>query len=235
MNVVVQTISTLGCSVDRAEDLAIGEKCELYLDWQGTSIGLQAEAVSRDAEGGVGLKFLPPEKDAQKLLSDLCAKVRKQAEPAPPAKAPGVAQPGADSAATRPPAAPAASPSPPTGTAKPAQVRERRRVPRYVSELRAHVSDPSTGASSRVSLITVSVLGGCAEGPSLPAVGQKCELKTEWEGKPLVLRGEVVWKDRERAGIEFAPLEASTDKLLRQVCANLRLQPLAPIPPKPSP
>jgi c-di-GMP-binding flagellar brake protein YcgR len=44
----------------------------------------------------------------------------------------------------------------------------------------------------------------------------------------------VVWRGEDRVGFEFAPLDAEAQRLLRQICANLRLQPLAPLPPEPS-
>jgi hypothetical protein len=109
--------------------------------------------------------------------------------------------------------------------------RARRRLPRYISHLPARVTDPATGASCSVTLVTLSVMGCCLEGPELPEAGQKCEVNTEWQGKPLRMQGDIVWKhEGKQVGVKFATLDEETEKLLRQVCANLRLQPLAPPP-----
>jgi hypothetical protein len=56
--VVIRVISTQGCAIKGAGGLRIKEKCELYVEWQGVQIGVVGEVVSRDAEGGLGLKFL---------------------------------------------------------------------------------------------------------------------------------------------------------------------------------
>ena len=99
--------------------------------------------------------------------------------------------------------------------------------------MRARLANPATGATSSVTLVTLSVLGGCLEGPGLPEAGQKCELNTEWKGKRLLIQGDVVWKGKERVGVKFASLDEGAEKLLREICANLTLQPLAPLPPEP--
>lgn len=229
--VMVRVISTQGCSVEGAEGMSVGKKCELYVDWRGAQIGVEGKVASKEAAGGIGLKFLSVDKDTRKRLRDLCDTLRIQSQAGPPPE-----EAGADStvpaSATEPQLLsvvewPATAPSP-------APMRERRRVPRYVSELPARISDLATRESTGVTLITLSVLGGCLEGSGLPAVGQKCEVSTEWQGSPLRLQGEVVWISKEgRLGVKFAPLEAEAEKLLRQVCANLRLQPMAPLPPEP--
>jgi hypothetical protein len=36
-----------------------------------------------------------------------------------------------------------------------------------------------------------------------------------------------------KAGVKFGTLDEEAEKLLRRVCANLRLLPLAPLPPEP--
>jgi hypothetical protein len=234
-NVVVQDIGTLGCALEHAAGMRVGKKCELYIDWQGTLLGFEARVVWKDAEGRAGLKFFSVDKDTQKRLGELCAALRAQMSSAPQPKEAetGRSLPGsATTAPLAPPAFPAAAaPSPPP---RPARKWERRRVPRYISELRARVSNLATGATSSVTLVTLSVLGGCLEGPQLPEAGQKCELDTEWEGKGLLIQGDVVWKGREQAGVKFASLPEAAEKLLREICANLRLQPMAPMPPGPS-
>jgi len=233
INVIVLEISTLGCSLDKAQDLSVGKKCELYIDWQGGQMGLEAQTVWIDACGKVGLKFLSVDKDTQRRLNEFCASVRTQPHSS--------ARQGSDSAPR--PAGPAGAPEPPHPAAprasvtalpmKPAPKRERRKVPRYISELRARLTIPATGATTRIELVTLSILGGCVEGSDLPDVGQICELSAEWEGKEISIQGDAVWKGKRQAGIKFASLDASGEKLLRQICSNLRLKPMAPLPSEP--
>jgi hypothetical protein len=223
--VLVQVISTLGCALERAEGLSVGEKCELYFQWQNVVVGAAAQVVWKDAIGRMGLKFLSVDRDTQKRLSELCVALSGRPLSTPPRK---------EAEPARPAAAPAAKPSLPSRHARPSGERERRRVPRYVSELSTQLSNLATGATSTITLVTLSVLGGCMEGSGLPEPGQQCELIAEWEGKTLRIESEVVWKSKEQVGIKFAFLAADAEQLLRQICANLRLQPLAPLPPEPS-
>ena len=232
-SVVVRVISTQGCAIEGAEGLGVGKKCELYINWRDSEMGVEGQVVSKDAKGRAGLKFLSVNKDIQKRLSDLCDTLRIESLSSPLERE--MDKSLADSVTARQPTRtatpPSTAPSPPP---RPAPKRERRRVPRYVSDLRARLSDPATGATTRVAVVTLSVLGGCLEGSGLPPTGQKCEVNTEWEGKPLRLEGDVVWKSQDRqVGIKFASLDGETEKLLRQICANLRLQPMAPLPPEP--
>ncbi len=229
-NVVVRVISTEGCEIDRAEGPSVGKKCELYFDWQGAQIGVEARVVWRDAQGRMGLKFLYVDSQSQTRLNELCTTLRSHPLSAPLPEKAEAAPSVPDSAPAPQPARPTAVPSPPP---RPARGRERRRVPRYVSELPAYVSNPATGATLKVILVTLSVLGGCLDGSGLPEPGRKCDLITEWEGKPLLIEGEIVWKGKEQVGLKFAPVDEKADKMLRQICGNLRLQPLAPLPPEP--
>ncbi len=225
--VFVRVISTQGCSIEGAEGLSVGKKCELYIGWRGAQIGLEAKAVSTDEEGRLGLKFLSMDKDTGNRLSDLCDTLRIQSEVGPPREevGPDTTVPASEAepqmlSVAEPPA--------------PAPARERRRVPRYVSDLPARLSNLATGESADVTLITLSVQGGCLEGSGLPETGQKCEVNTEWQGRSLRLPGEIVWKSKEgRLGVRFAALDEEAEQLLRQVCASLRLQPMAPLPPEP--
>jgi PilZ domain len=232
---VVYSISAQGCSIECEKSPEVGKKCELYIDTENAQIGLEAVAVSIESNGRTGLKFVAVDKETQKRLGDLCATLRVQALSAPVLGEVETGQsPFETSAAKEPPPAPAAPWVPPAPLRAPASLRERRRVPRYVSELRANLVNSSTGAASKVSLITLSVLGGCLEGSDLPEPGQACEIRTEWEGRALGLPGKIVWKARgRRVGILFDALEESSEKLLRHICANLRLQPLAPLPSEP--
>ncbi len=230
---VVNVISTLGCAVECDKSPSVGKRCELYFDSQSGQIGVEAQAVSKVLPARTGLKFLSVDKDTLQRLNDLCAILQaqqirsagqKEARPGSAARPEQSPRPSAGSA-----------PSPwvaPKAAATPARARERRRVPRYVSELRASVS--SGAEVSKVSLITLSVLGCCLEGQNLPAPGSSCEVTSDWEGRPLRLPGQVIWRKANQAGVKFSSLEAEIERLLRQVCANLRLQPLAPLPPEPA-
>jgi hypothetical protein len=233
---VVYGISAQGCSIECEKSPPVGKKCELYLDTENAQIGLEAQAVWTDSKGRTGLKFTSVDKETQRRLNELCATLRLQALSAPVLGEidTDLSVPGASSGQEPPPppATPWVPPSPPPAAAG---KRERRRVPRYVSELRASLVNSATGATAEVSLITLSVLGGCVEGQDLPDPGQACEVRTEWEGRALELPGKVVWKAKgRRAGILFEKLDESAEKLLRHICANLRLQPLAALPPEPA-
>jgi hypothetical protein len=228
--VQVQMISAQGCAIEGAEGLDFGRKCELYISWQGSEIGAEAQVVSKDAKGGIGLKFLTVDKDIRRRLAELCDTLRTESLSSPLEREMDKAL--VESATERRPT-PATKPTA-TATAPSARVRERRRVPRYVSEMRARLLDPATGTSSRVRLITLSVLGGCLEGSDLPSAGQKYEVSTEWEGKPLRISAEIVWNSKgTQVGLRFAALDAETENLLRRVCSNLRIQPMTPLPPEP--
>ncbi len=227
-NVVVRVISTLGCEIEGAEGPGVGKKCELYIDWRDMQIGVEARVVRRDREGRMGLKFLPADKNTQQRLSDLCAALRLPPSSVPLPQLADTALSVLDSATTRPPTR--AEPPLATEPSEPPR-RARRRLPRYICELPARLTNPATGVTSSVTLVTLSVLGSCIEGPGLPVAGQRCELNSEWRGRPFRLQCDVVWKSKqERVGVKFRPPDEETEKLLRQVCANLRLQPMAPLP-----
>jgi hypothetical protein len=229
--VTVRVISIQGCTLEGVAALDFGRKCELYISWRGAEIGVEGQVVSKDATGKVGLKFLTVDKDIRRRLNDLCDTLRMESLSSPLERETDKAL--ADSVSA-PQARPVATPRTTTQLTA-AGGRERRKVPRYVSELHARLSDPATGASSRVRLITLSVLGGCLEGSELPPTGQKYEVNTEWEGKPLRLLAEIVWNRKgAQVGLRFAPLDAETENLLRRVCSNLRIQPMSPPPPEPA-
>jgi hypothetical protein len=103
-------------------------------------------------------------------------------------------------------------------------------VPRYVSELRGDLTNPATGATTGVTVVSLSVSGARLEGSALPDTGQSCELKTEYDGKHLVMQGDVVWRTPDGAGFKFSFIDAEMEKLLRRTCASLRLQPPGIVP-----
>lgn len=222
-NVQIGVISTLGCSILGGETLSIGEKCEIYLDWHGTELGMQAQVANREADGTLGLRFHSVDPHTQRRLGEVCTSLRIQ----PPTRQTPEVEHGPLPAVRVPPPAPvAALPLPP------APVRERRKVPRYVSELRAHITSAATGAASNVRVVTLSILGGCLEGRETPEPGTRFDLSTDWNGKPLRVTAEVAWKNPQgRVGMKFATLDPAAERLVREICSNLRLQPLAPVPP----
>jgi len=228
--VMVRIISSNGCAIEGASDHAVGKKCEVYFDWNNLYIGVEAEVVSRDPTGRIGLSFLSLDREMQGRLKEICDALRERAMSVGVSKQQNPAVTLADSATT---AEKKTAPARPSGVApKPPSKSERRKVPRYVSELEVHLSSPAKGASSDVTLITLSVLGGCLKGSALPEAGQPCELTTEWEGRQLKLQGNVVWKSKEdQVGITFELTDKDAEKLLRQICSNLRIQPMAALPP----
>lgn len=230
--VVVRIISTNGCAVEGGADLDMGKKCEVYFDWHNLHVGVEAEVASIDSTGRMGLRFLSLDRDMQGRLKDICDALRERAMAVGLPKQQDSVQPLAGSATTKEKPAPSAHRS--TGAPEPPPKRERRKVPRYVSELHTRISSSATGSSTDVELITLSVLGGCIEGSGLPEAGQPCELTTEWEGPELKIRGQVVWKSqRGQAGIVFEIPDKDAEKLLRQILSGLRLKPMESIPPEP--
>jgi hypothetical protein len=229
--VIVHIISATGCAVDGAPQHSVGKECELYFDWSGLHVGAVAEVASRDSTGRLGLKFKSLDREMQSRLQQICDALRERALAVGSQKQAESAVPLADSLhAAKPPATPrktsAAAPAP----KKP----ERRKVPRYVGDIPARISNPATGTDTEVTLIVLSILGCCLEGETLPAPGQTCELTADWEGKPLVARGEVMWNTQgRRIGLKFSELDPASEKTLRQICSNLRLQPMGALPPEP--
>ncbi len=70
-------------------------------------------------------------------------------------------------------------------------------------------------------------LGGCRlQGPELPSPGENCGLKLEWRGKEFEAIGQVAWKGRDNtAGLKFNSVPDNSLETLRELCANLRLEP----------
>jgi hypothetical protein len=225
-NVTIRDISTHGCELEHAQGSSRAENCELYFDWQGAHVGLEAEVVWKDPRGHAGLRFLRVDKHSQRLLNELCSSLSRQPPPRPQQKEAHAPQLTADPthglgvARAQTPVA-----TPPSQRPQPASERSRRLVPRYVSELRGHLSVPGTDATIGVTVVSLSVSGASLQGSPLPNVGQACELQTDWNGRPILLPCKVVWKTKDEAGLSFATVEEETGKLLRRTLANLRLQP----------
>ncbi len=228
---IIRDISTLGCKLERAEGPSIGEKCELYFDWRDTQVGLEGQVVWQGPEGQMGLKFLTVDKDTQMRLKEICDGLGMEPLLTPRPKEAGAAHSAPASA--KPHRAARSTDLRKAATPPPLQVvpeRRRRLVPRYLSELPCRLSCPATGSTLNAMLVNISISGGCLEGPGLPDVGQTCELRIEWEDKWLVVSGDVVWNTKQGVGVKFSSLDEEMEKLLRRICANLRLQPPAPLP-----
>ena len=225
--VAIQDISTHGCELKLPEGSKIARKCELYFDWQDMHVGVEAEVAWNDAKARAGLKFLRVDQEIQRRLTALCDALRTQA---PPPHHDSHSAPSAPIPTHGPTAA--RSRTPPAASSRPGQEAgdpSRRGVPRYLAELEGHLSNPATGTTTGVMLVSLSVSGARVQGSALPETGQVCELRTECEGRQLMLRGNVVWRTPEGAGVKFESVEAEIDKLLRRTCANLRLQPPGPL------
>ncbi len=109
------------------------------------------------------------------------------------------------------------------------KMRERRQVPRYISDLKAQLAQGGSGTGAGVKVLTLSVKGACVEGAGRLKRGQKCELKIDWNNQGLRLDVEVMWKDdKDRAGLKFLSVELDSQTRLREICSTLKLQPLQP-------
>lgn len=110
-------------------------------------------------------------------------------------------------------------------------INERRQVPRYVAELPAEVSQPPGGPALRVTVVNLSVAGCSLERGAPLKAKQECELSLEWMGRQFRAEATVTWKSSKgEAGLRFLYIDSTNQELLRTICANLRLQPLSPLP-----
>ncbi|MGE5327280.1 MAG: PilZ domain-containing protein [Deltaproteobacteria bacterium] len=223
----VRDISTLGCQVEHAKGPKLGKKCELYFDWQGSWVGLEAKVVWMDDRGRVGLRYEKIDEHSRRCLQELCASLQSQSlagRRAGDRNAAGAMPKSPEKLGTEHPMFRPVAPPP----ARADSEQSRRTLPRYISELRGDVRDSATGKSADVSLVDLSVSGARLEGNVLPDAGQTCQLHTEWEGRDLVLRGEVAWKTRKQIGMKFSSLDDETMRQLRRICASLHLAPPGP-------
>jgi len=108
---------------------------------------------------------------------------------------------------------------------------DRRQVPRYVAELSAQVSQPLGTPPFRVTLVNLSISGCSLEGAGALQAKQECEIAFEWEDQEFRAEAAVTWKSTKgEAGLKFLFVSLAHQELLKKVCANLRLQPLIPLP-----
>ncbi len=111
---------------------------------------------------------------------------------------------------------------------------ERRQVPRYQAELKGQVSQPPGGPPLNATVLTLSVAGCCLEGVAPLKAGEECEIAVEWQGKEFHAEASVTWKSSKgEAGLKFLYVDQVNLELLRKICANLRLQPMAKVPEEP--
>ncbi len=209
----VRTLSATGCEIEGANAVNIGKKCELYFEWRDVVIGLQAQIAWRNAQGRMGLKFIAVDRDTQRRVNEVCAALRSQ-----PARAEKKEE-------ARPSLSPLTFHKPGENHGGPTGERVRRQFPRYVSELPALLSNPATGSTANVMLVSLSLKGGCIEGQGLPEAGQQCDINAEWEGRSLQFRSDIVWRTKKQAGVRFETLDDGTEQALKQICANLRMEP----------
>ncbi len=82
--------------------------------------------------------------------------------------------------------------------------------------------------------MTLSVAGCCLEGVSPLKAGEDCEIAIEWEGQEFRAEASVTWKSSKgEAGVKFLYVDQINQELLRKICANLHLQPMAKVPEEP--
>jgi hypothetical protein len=55
------TFRPRSCSICGEGTMAVGQKCQVVLEWKGIELRCEAEVVWRGLNGEVGLKFLPPD------------------------------------------------------------------------------------------------------------------------------------------------------------------------------
>ena len=106
---------------------------------------------------------------------------------------------------------------------------ERRRVPRYLTEVSAELSHAPGEPGSKVIIEILSVQGSCVRGGALPDAGRKCQLSLEWQGEKIHAEAEVAWKSQQGlAGLKFLSLDQKSSENLRELLATLRMQPIGP-------
>ena len=115
-------------------------------------------------------------------------------------------------------------------------MRERRQVPRYQYRARGKLIVSADKPSVTVDFTTLSVRGCRVQGKNIPAVGEHCQVSLEWEGLEFRAEAEVKWKKTTGdAGLVFASVDETNLTLVRRLCANLHLEPLAPPEPEEEP
>jgi hypothetical protein len=107
---------------------------------------------------------------------------------------------------------------------------ERRQVPRYLADISAVLTRHDTGLESEVAVGVLSIQGCCVKGPEIPEMGRRCRLTIRWQGEEVRAEAQVAWKDAKGvAGLRFLNMDQESSETLRELCATLPLQPLAPM------
>lgn len=105
---------------------------------------------------------------------------------------------------------------------------ERRQGPRYIADISALLTHHETGSASAVAVEVLSVQGCCMKGTAIPEAGRKCRRTIRWQGEEIRTEAQVAWKDAKGvAGLRFLTMDQESSETLRELCATLRLQPLA--------
>lgn len=113
-------------------------------------------------------------------------------------------------------------------------MRERRSVPRYQYRAHGRLILSSGSPVIQVDFTTLSVRGCRVKGEAIPAMGQRCQVALQWEGLEFRAEAEVKWRKPDGdAGLAFTTVDETNLALIRRLCANLHLEPLAPPPPEP--
>ena len=84
-NVRASVLSVRGCGIEGAGVPAVGQECEIAIEWRGADIHAHAKVVWKRSDGRTGLKFLSiPDEDLERLR-ELCATLQLQPmSPMPP-------------------------------------------------------------------------------------------------------------------------------------------------------
>jgi hypothetical protein len=108
---------------------------------------------------------------------------------------------------------------------------DQRRYPRYLFGGVGQLLELPGGPASEVTIPAINMAGCGANGRSIPAVGQKCELVIKWEAKQFCCDVEVKWKTpRGDAGLKFLSMDDERHAILRTLFATLHLEPVPTLP-----
>ncbi len=111
---------------------------------------------------------------------------------------------------------------------------DRRQVPRYHFNGEAELVFSPEGPTLKIALNTLSVQGCRGECKESPVSNRKCEIHLHWEGKEFQAEAEIKWKNAKgEIGLKFDSLDEAHLKMLRNLCSELQVQPLAAVPQDP--
>ena len=85
-----------------------------------------------------------------------------------------------------------------------------------------------------MTVVNLSISGCSLDGAGPLKGNQDCELTILWEGREFSAQALVTWKSgKGEAGLKFLYVDQENQQLVRRICANLRLLPMAPKPEDP--